>query len=46
MDVNALWQVFLDTGAPEVYLLYNSVRKAEDIHVFGDKGPGITCDGL
>lgn len=22
MDANALWNLFLETGAPEVYLLY------------------------
>ena len=30
MDPNLLWMLFVETGAPEVYLLYReSVRTAE-----------------
>ena len=30
MDPSLLWMLFVETGAPEVYLLYlESVRKAE-----------------
>ena len=32
------WQMFLETGAPELYLLYNNARKMEIPHVFDDKG--------
>lgn len=46
MNVNALWQVFLDTGSPEIYLLYNRARQAEGANVFKVKGSGITRDGL
>ena len=34
------WQMCLETGAPELYLLYNNARKMEMTHVFDDKGPG------
>ena len=34
------WQMFLETGAPEFYLLYNNARKMEKIHVFDCTG---TC---
>ena len=27
MDAKLLWSVFLDTGAPEAYLLYRRARK-------------------
>ena len=29
-----LWQVFLDTGAPELYVLYAQAKKVEETHVF------------
>ena len=32
------WMLFLETGAPEVYLLYNHVRRMEEQHVFNDPG--------
>ncbi len=34
------WQMFLETGAPELYLLYNIARKTENSHVFDDSGTG------
>lgn len=46
MDSQGLWQVFLETGAPEMYLLYSKARKLEDTHVFNDSGLGTPCDGL
>lgn len=46
VDSNTLWQVFLDTGAPEMYLLYNKARQVEEIHVFNDAGTGPAGDGL
>ena len=36
------WQLFMDTGSPEFYLLYNNARKMESTHVFDDPRPGIT----
>ncbi len=38
MNPQAIWDVFVDTGAPEMYLLYNKMRKAETIHVFDHTG--------
>lgn len=29
MDSEFLWELFLDTGAPEVYLLYRSAQRAQ-----------------
>lgn len=42
MNSQELWQVFLETGAPEMYLLYNKTRKMESMHVFNDSGIGVT----
>ena len=29
MNAKDYWEIFLETGAPEMYLLYNKVRKME-----------------
>ena len=42
MNAQDYWQVFLETGAPEMYLLYNQARKTESLHVFNDSGTGVT----
>ena len=39
MNANNYWQLFLETGAPEMYLLYTKVRKAEETNVFEEPGP-------
>lgn len=36
MDTQELWTLFMETGAPEVYLWYNHARKMELMHVFDD----------
>lgn len=46
MNANAFWQMFLDTGAPEMYLLYNKARKMEDVHVSDDSRPCPAGNGL
>ena len=46
MDMHAAWQLFLTTGAPEAYLLYHQLRKAEDSYVSDDPGPGHTGHSL
>jgi len=32
------WQLFLETGAPEAYLMYSQALKTEGIHVFDSPG--------
>ena len=46
MNSENLWQVFLETGAPEVYLLYNSAKKLEEQNVLNDSGPCAPCNQL
>lgn len=36
------WQIFLETGAPEFYLMYNNARKMENPNVFDDSRPGTS----
>lgn len=33
MNAQAYWQLFLETGAPELYLLYANARKTEELYV-------------
>lgn len=40
------WQMFLETGAPELYLLYNNARKTENVHVLDDPGIGTSGNAL
>lgn len=40
MNAENFWQLFLETGAPEVYMLYNKARRMENSHVFDDSGIG------
>lgn len=46
MDAQNLWNMFLETGAPEVYLLYQRARKAENEHVLDDTGVGFEGNRL
>lgn len=38
MNAANYWDLFLDTGAPEMYLLYQMTRKTEENHVPDDSG--------
>ena len=40
------WQMFMETGAPELYLLYNNARKMENTHVSDNSGLGAEGHGL
>ena len=40
MKAENLWQAFLSTGAPELYVLYAQARKVEESHVFDSAGTG------
>ena len=34
------WQLFLKTGSPEAYLMYNEAKRMEQTHVPQYEGPG------
>lgn len=40
MNAQEYWKLFIETGAPELYLLYNNARRMEKSHVLDDTGPG------
>ena len=47
MMKDALWQLFLETGSPEAYLLYKSQAiRTETTHVSNDKSTGAPVHGL
>lgn len=40
------WQLFLETGAPEAYLMYSKMLKSEATHVYDNPGSGPESHGL
>ena len=37
------WKLFMETGAPELYLMYHSAKKMESKYVSDCSGPGASC---
>ena len=46
MDAKEYWQLFLETGAPEMYLLYSNARSKEKPNVSDDPGHRPAGHGL
>ena len=46
MNAMDYWQLFLETGAPEAYLMYSKELKSEANHVFDDSGHRPAGNGL
>ena len=46
MKATDYWRLFLETGAPEMYLLYASAMKTEGKDVFNDSGHRPAGHGL
>lgn len=42
MESKQIWQLFMETGAPEIYLLYQKARRMEGVHVFEGSGTGAS----
>ena len=40
MKSQLCWQLFLETGSPEAYLMYNEAKRLEQSHVPQYEGPG------
>ena len=40
MNSQDYWQMFLETGAPEMYLLYHKAQKMEKTNVLDGSGSG------
>jgi hypothetical protein len=39
MNANDFWDMFMKTGAPEVYLMYRNAKDLEEGHVSECSGP-------
>ncbi len=46
MNATDYWALFMETGAPEAYLLYQKQRKMEENHVFDDSGHCPASHGI
>ena len=46
MNAMDYWQLFLETGAPEAYLMYSKQLKSEATHVLDDPGHRPESHGL
>lgn len=46
MNAGDYWQLFLETGAPELYLLYTKAAKTEGVHVPDCTGHRPQSNGL
>lgn len=40
MNAEDYWTMFIETGAPEIYLLYTEARKLEEADVYHNSGVG------
>ena len=46
MDAPSYWNLFLDSGLPEYYLMYSRAKAMEESHVFEHKGFGASGNAL
>lgn len=46
MNATNYWELFMETGAPEMYLLYQQARKSEENHVSDHSGHRAAGYGL
>ena len=46
MRAQEYWDLFLQTGDPVIYLLFNSARKMESNYVSDNPGIGLTGHGI
>ena len=40
MNAAEYWKIFMETGAPEAYMMYTQAKRMENTHVFDDQGFG------
>ena len=46
MNAQDYWTIFIETGAPEMYLLYNKARRMENPDVYNNSGTGSSSLGI
>ena len=46
MNAAEYWKIFMETGAPEAYMMYTQAKRMEKSHVFDDPGYRPQSGGL
>ncbi len=46
MHAGEIWNLFLETGAPEYYLAFQAMKRQEESHVSENPGTGAAAGGL
>ena len=46
MNACDYWTIFLETGAPEMYLMFQQARRREESYVSDNTGFGASGNGL
>ena len=46
MDSKFFWEVFLETGAPELYVCYQEAKRSEEAYVSDSAGTGPACNTI
>ena len=46
MNAQNFWELFLETGSPELYVLYSHAKKVEKRSVFNGQGTGSESNKL
>lgn len=46
MDAKDYWNLFMETGAPEYYMMYTNALKTEGVHVPDSQSIGAAGHGL
>ncbi len=46
MNTEEYWKLFLETGVPELYMLYNQAKRMENTHVSDYPSAGAAGNGL
>lgn len=46
MDSKFFWEVFLDTGAPEMFVYYQEAKRSEEAYVSDSAGVGSPCNTI
>ncbi len=46
MNAQFFWNVFMQTGSPEAYLLYSKAKHGEDVYVPDHQSSGAAGEGI
>ena len=46
MNANEYWTMFMQTGAPAIYLMYKNAKQMEEANVSDCAGPCGACNGI